>query len=217
MEQLGITVFDVAVIVVAVFGALIGMSSGFAHAVLFIGSWIASGWIAWRYAKVVQPEVEQLVGSTELAYFLSMLVVFVGALIVLVMLTNTLSRSVRASPLGKPDRILGAGFGVLCAWVAIGTAFLFYGYLGPRALPPVVEGAATFPMIKEMANFVEPYLPSGFRTRLQGRGGDAGSVPIPSPASTAPGSAPPAESAPAAEPQAEPAQPADTTRTKPPQ
>jgi len=93
MEQLGITVFDVAVIAVAVFGALIGASAGFAHAVLFIGSWIASGWLAWRFSKVVQPEIEQLVGSTELAYFLSMLAVFVAALIVLVMLTNAISRS----------------------------------------------------------------------------------------------------------------------------
>ena len=42
MEKLGITVFDVAVIAVAVFGALIGASSGFAHAVLFIGSWIGA-------------------------------------------------------------------------------------------------------------------------------------------------------------------------------
>jgi len=112
-----------------------------------------------------------------------MLAVFVGALIVLVMLTNALSRSVRASPLAKPDRILGAGFGVLCAWVAVGAAFLFYGYLAPRALPPAVEGGATFPMIKEMANFVEPFLPSGFRTRLQDRGSSAG--PIPSPAAPA--------------------------------
>jgi len=189
MEQLGITVFDVAVIAVAIFGALIGMSSGFAHAVMFIASWIAAGWVAWRYAKLIQPEVEQLVGSTELAYFLSMLALFVGALIILVMLTNALSRSIRTGPLGKPDKILGAGFGVLCAWVAIGTAFLFYGYLGPRQLPPAVEGAATFPMIKEMATFVEPYLPSGFRTRLQGRGGtDTGSIPslpsLPSPADT---------------------------------
>ena len=54
-----------------------------------------------------------------------MLAVFVAALIVLIMLTSVLSRSVRASPLGKPDKILGAGFGVLCAWVAMGTAFLF--------------------------------------------------------------------------------------------
>jgi membrane protein required for colicin V production len=177
MEKLGITVFDVAVIAVAVFGAVIGASAGFAHAVLFIGSWVAAGWLAWRYANVIKPEVEQLVGSTELAYFLSMLAVFVAALIVLVMLTNALSRSVRASPLGRPDRILGAGFGVLCAWVAVGTAFLFWGYLGPRTLPPAVEGGATFPMIKEMANFVEPYLPPGFRTRLQGRGGiDTGSM-----------------------------------------
>jgi membrane protein required for colicin V production len=183
MEQLGITVFDVAVIAVAVFGAVIGMSSGFAHAVMFIGSWIGAGWVAWRYSKVIQPEVEQLVGSTELAYFISMLAVFVAALIVLVMLTNALSRSIKASPLGKPDRILGAGFGVLCAWVVVGAAFLFYGYLGPRTLPPAVEGAATFPMVKEMATFIEPNLPAGFRNRLLRPGMDAGAAPA-SPATT---------------------------------
>ena len=65
MEQLGITVFDVAVAAVAIFGALIGMSSGFAHAVLFIASWVAAGWVAWNYAKLIQPEVEKLVTSTE--------------------------------------------------------------------------------------------------------------------------------------------------------
>jgi len=182
-----------------VFGAVIGMSSGFAHAVLFIGSWIGAGWVAWRFSKVIQPEVEQLVGSTELAYFISMLAVFVAALVVLVMLTNALSRSIRSSPLGKPDRILGAGFGVLCAWVAIGAAFLFYGYLGPRTLPPAVEGAATFPMVKEMANFVEPYLPPGFRTRLQRPGmetGAAGTILPPSPAATPAAPPAPAETKP---------------------
>jgi uncharacterized membrane protein required for colicin V production len=185
MEQLGITVFDVAVIAVAVFGALIGMSSGFAHAVLFIASWICAGWISWRFAKVIQPEMEKLLGgSTELAYFLSLLVVFVGALIVLVMLTNAFSRSIRASPLARPDRILGAGFGAVCAWVAMGTMFLFYTYLGPKALPPPVEGGATFPLIREMATFVEPYLPPGFRSRLQqGKGAlDPSAIQVPSPA-----------------------------------
>jgi uncharacterized membrane protein required for colicin V production len=182
MDQLGITVFDVAVIAVAVFGAAIGMSAGFAHAILFIASWIGAGYIAWRFSKVIQPEVEQFVGSNELAYFVSLLVVFVAALIVLVMLTNALSRSIRSSPLARPDRILGAGFGVLCAWVAVGTAFLFYTYLGPRQLPPPVEGGATFPLIKEMANFVEPNLPPGFRNRLQRPGQDNGLAPVPSPA-----------------------------------
>lgn len=187
MDQLGITVFDVAVIAIAVFGALMGMSAGFAHAVLFIASWIGAGWVSWRYAKLVQPEIEQMVGgSSELAYFLSLLVVFVGALIVMVMVANAFSRSVRASPLAKPDRILGAGFGVLCTWVALGTAFLFYSYLGPKSLPAPVEGGATFPMIKEMANFVEPWLPPGFRTRLQRPGTlDPANIPVPSPADAA--------------------------------
>ncbi len=184
MEKLGITVFDVAVIAIAIFGALIGMSSGFAHAVLFIASWIGAGYISWRFAKVVQPEIEQMLGgNTELAYFMSLLVVFVGALIVLVMLSNAFSRSVRASPLAKPDRILGAGFGAVCAWVAMGATFLFYTYLGPKTLPAPVEGGATFPMIKQMATFIEPYLPPGFRTRLQRPGTlDPGSIPVPSPA-----------------------------------
>jgi membrane protein required for colicin V production len=199
MDQLGITVFDVAVIAVAVFGAAIGMSAGFAHAVLFIASWIAAGWAALRFSGLIQPEVQKLVGSDELSYFVSILVVFVAALIVFVMLTNALSRAVRSSPLARPDRILGAGFGVLCAWAALGTAFLFYSYLGPKALPPPVEAGATFPLIKEMANFVEPYLPPGFRSRLrQGAPNiDTGSIPIPSsPAVPSPAAPAPAETKP---------------------
>ncbi|WP_422036392.1 CvpA family protein [Reyranella sp.] len=214
MEQLGITVFDVAVIVIAVFGALIGMSTGFAHAILFIASWIGAGWVAWRFSNVVEPEVLKLVGSAELSYFISLLVVFVGALIVLIMLTSVVSRSIRTGPLGRPDRILGAGFGVLCAWVAMGTAFLFYGYLGPRQLPPAVEGSASFPMIREMATFVEPQLPTGFRNRLQRPGMESGVIPAPSTAAprAAPPTVTPSDATPAA-----PAAPAAPGETKPPQ
>ena len=139
MDKLGITVFDVAVIVVAVFGAVIGMSAGFAHAVLFIISWVGAGWIALNYSHLIEPEVVKLVQSAELAKFGSMLVVFVAALIVLVIATNALSRTIRMSPLNKPDHILGAGFGVVCAWVAMGVAFLFFTYLGPKPIPAVVE------------------------------------------------------------------------------
>jgi membrane protein required for colicin V production len=181
MDKLGITVFDVAVIVVAVFGAAIGMSAGFAHAVLFIISWVGAGWIALNYSHLIEPEVIKLVQSAELAKFGSMLVVFVAALIVLVIATNALSRTIRMSPLNKPDHILGAGFGVVCAWVAMGVAFLFFTYLGPKPIPPVVEAGATFPLIKEMANYVEPYLPQGFRARLTQKPDPAPSDNTPSP------------------------------------
>jgi membrane protein required for colicin V production len=204
MEKLGITVFDVAVIVVAFFGALMGMSSGFAHALMFIASWIGAGYLALNYSGLIQPEIAKLVnGNNELASFGSMLIVFVAALIVLVMLANALSRAVKTSPLRRPDAILGAGFGVLCAWVALGAAFLFYSYLGPKTLPPVVEAGATFPAIKDMATFVEPYLPPGFRTRLQHSGsGDAlPSIPTPSlPSGTADPSLPANPASPATRP-----------------
>jgi len=183
MDTLGINVFDVAVIVVAVFGAAIGMSAGFAHAVLFIVSWVGAGWIALNYSHLIEPEVVKLVQSAELAKFGSMLVVFVAALIVLVIATNALSRTIRMSPLNKPDHILGGGFGVICAWVAMGVAFLFFTYLGPKPIPPVVESGATYPLIRDMANYVEPYLPQGFKARLTQKPDPAPST-IPSPAPT---------------------------------
>jgi len=180
MEQLGITVFDVAVIAVAIFGAAIGMSSGLVHAVLFIGSWIGAGWVALNYYQLVEPELMKLVQSAELARFGSMLVVFVLALILLVLVTNVFSKAIRLSPLNRPDHILGAGFGVVCAWAAMGLAFLFYTYLGPKPLPPVVEGAASFPAIREMGNFLEPHLPPGFRTRLTQKPSlDPATIPMP--------------------------------------
>src|SRR6476646_1501658 len=165
MEKLGINVFDVAALAVAVFG-----------------SWIGAGWIALNYSQLVEPEVLKLVQSAELARFGSMLVVFVGALIALVMVTNTLSKAIRLSPLNKPDRILGAGFGVICAWAAMGLAFLFFKYLGPKPLPPVVEGGATFPLVRDMADSIEPHLPPGVRTRLTEKPDinlDPGQIPLP--------------------------------------
>ena len=187
MDKLGITVFDVAVIVVAVFGAVIGMSAGFAHAVLFIVSWVGAGWIALNYSHLIEPEIMKLVQSAELAKFGSMLVVFVAALIVLVIVTNALSRTIRVSPLNKPDHILGGGFGVICAWVAMGVAYLFFTYLGPKPIPSVIESGATFPLIRDMANYVEPYLPQGFRARLTQKPDPAPSTtPSPSPTIEAP-------------------------------
>ena len=55
---------------------------------------------------------------------------------------------------------------MICAWAAMGLGFLFYTYLGPKPIPPVVESGATFPLIREMSEAIEPRLPPGFRTRL---------------------------------------------------
>jgi hypothetical protein len=134
--------FDVAIIAVACFGALLGASAGFAHAVLFIGSWIGAGWVALKYAKLIEPE------SRSWCRAPSCLVrvhagVFVGALIVLVMLTNALSRSIRSSPLPSPTASWARASACCAPGSAMGTAFLFYTYLGPsrcrrrsRAAPP---------------------------------------------------------------------------------
>jgi hypothetical protein len=66
-------------------------------------------------------------------------------------------------------------------------------------------------MIREMATFVEPHLPTGFRNRLQRPGMESGVIPAPSTA--APRSAP---AAPAPS-DVTPATPPAPGETKPPQ
>mgnify|MGYP003340798904 CR=1 FL=1 len=94
MDQLGITVFDVAVIAIAVFGALMGMSSGFAHAVLFIASWIGAGWVSWRYAKLVQPvtAMGRIIGGATMLVGLALFGV----------LTSVIGRALLQSLFGAP-------------------------------------------------------------------------------------------------------------------
>ena len=48
-------------------------------------------------------------------------------------------------------------------------------------MPPVVEGGATFPLIRDMADTIEPHLPPGFRTRLTQKPDhlDPGTIPPP--------------------------------------
>ena len=144
MDKLGINVFDVAVIVVAVFGAAIGMSAGFAHAVLFIISWVGAGWIALNYSHLIEPEILKLVQSAELAKFGSMLVVFVAALIVLVIATNALSRSDPGEPAQQARPHPGRWFRRYLAWVAMGVAFLFFTYLARSRFPRSSSSAPPF-------------------------------------------------------------------------
>ena len=181
------TPLDFVVLAVVVFSAVMGLSNGLVHSVLFISAWIGAAAATAQFTQPLQKEVEKFVANEQVAHFATMLGIFVVALMVLTMIATGIGKLVRASPFRIPDRILGLGFGALCGGLLLSTALLFYTYIAKQPdPPPIIKQAWSYPTVKAGADVLEPYLehlPESFKTRLR-------SV-------TPPGTTPPTETPPA--------------------
>jgi membrane protein required for colicin V production len=188
MESLGLTLLDFVALAVLIFTAMMGLSSGLVHALLFIGAWLGAGIAAWHLRPALQPEVEQFVSSDQVAYFVTLLGIFVIVLMVLSMLAGALGKMVRASAFRIPDKILGLGFGALCGGLLLSTAYLLYTYIAKPTDPPpaIISQARAYPMVKAGAELIEPYLPESFKTRARAAGKGADAPPLGSGGSTPP-------------------------------
>lgn len=197
MESLGITPVDIGALGLLIFAGAMGLSSGFIHSVLFIGSWILAGTGAWRLTPYLQAEVQKYVASEQIAYFTTLLATFVILLIVLTLFASAIGRVVRSSSIKVPDQIIGMAFGLVCGLIVLSTAFLLYTYIvKPATLPPIIANARLFPLVKEAAEMIEPQLPESFKTRAQRiapKAPDLAPAPAtpPDPPATTPPGAPP--------------------------
>ena len=192
MESLGITPVDIGALGLLIFAGVMGLSSGFVHSVLFIGSWIVAGTGAWRLTPTLQPEVQRYVASEQIAYFTTLLGTFVVLLIVLTLVAGAIGRFVRGSFIRIPDKVIGMAFGVVCGVVVLATAFLLYTYIvKPATLPPIIAEARLFPLVKEAAEMIEPQLPESFKTRAQRLTTSKAPAGAPPDPATAPPGAPP--------------------------
>lgn len=190
MESLGITPVDIGALGLLIFAGAMGLSSGFIHSVLFIGSWILAGTGAWRLTPYLQAEVQKYVASEQIAYFTTLLATFVILLIVLTLFASAIGRVVRSSSIKVPDQIIGMAFGLVCGLIVLSTAFLLYTYIvKPATLPPIIANARLFPLVKEAAEMIEPQLPESFKTRAQ-RIAPKAPDPAPPPAAVPPAGPP---------------------------
>lgn len=209
MESLGITPVDIGALGLLIFAGAMGLSSGFIHSVLFIGSWVLAATGAWRLTPSLQPEVQKYVASEQIAYFTTLLATFVVLLIVLTLVASAIGRAVRGSAIRVPDKVIGMAFGVVCGVIVLASAFLLYTYIvKPATLPPIIADARLFPLVKEAAEMIEPQLPESFKTRAQ----RISPSKAPDPAPAAPATAPDPATTPPGTPPAAPANPAGTPK-----
>jgi membrane protein required for colicin V production len=159
MDNLPVNVADVGVGVVLLVSALLAYSRGFVHEVLAVGGWIGAIFATFYGFPHAKPLAREYI-PMALADIAAIVVIFVGALVVLWLITRAITKRVKASALNALDRALGFLFGVLRGAVLVCLAYLALDWVVPREdHPQWVRAARTLVYVQAGATLLETLVP----------------------------------------------------------
>lgn len=124
--------FDYAILGVIALSALFGVVRGFVREVFSLVSWILAFWIAFNYAPMISVYFERYLSTPALRVTAAFAALFVGALIVLTVISVLIYKLISKAKVSGMDRMLGGLFGI-CRAVVIVAGFMLVA--GVTALP----------------------------------------------------------------------------------
>ena len=152
MEALPINFADVTVALVLLLSGLLAFARGFIKELLSIASWVGSIVITFHLFPMLSFLAREHIEPRILADAITIVTIFVVALIAFAMITPFISERVKKSGMGFLDRTLGLVFGLARGAVVVCLAYLLLVWLIPpedhpdwvreaRALPLVMYGS----------------------------------------------------------------------------
>lgn len=159
---------DIAILGGLAVSALLGLLRGFVREVLGIAAWIGAAAVAvWARPFLLPKFAGWLPHDPALVDPIAFGVAFLGALVVLLILTHLISKAVHRVGLGGLDRSLGLLFGL-----ARGAALVVLAYIVAQMVipieqwPPAVQRARALPFAYQGAVWAVGWLPQAERPRI---------------------------------------------------
>ncbi|MCB2078325.1 MAG: CvpA family protein [Novosphingobium sp.] len=146
------TGFDIAVLVIVGFGAVVGFARGFVQEILALAAWIFAVFairsLHTPLTEFFVPRVGTDSGAAVLAFAVLLLVPYAAFKLI----ANWAGAKSRSSVLGPIDRVLGFGFGAIKGTIIIVLAFsvIVLGYdvvWGVQGRPGWIVQARTYPFV----------------------------------------------------------------------
>lgn len=196
------TTFDFAIIGIIILSGYFAYSRGFVREALSIAAWINASFVAVYTFPYVLPFFERVLPKGVIANVSAAAVVFILALVILHMISNTLARRVKDSSLSPIDRSLGLIFGLARGMILVCIAYIALNWMIPpgKERPHWFADARSLPYLDAGAGKMRAYLPfplHSSQTRRAAAGAEAeadGAISaLSNPSSDA---APPADAAP---------------------
>ncbi|MEW9898569.1 CvpA family protein [Chitinivorax sp. PXF-14] len=152
------TSFDYAVLLIVGFSVLLSVMRGAVREVMALASWVAAFLVARNYTTEVVPLLPASIPSEELKLLAGFLGLFLGALLIMTLLTIALAEVIKVIGLTGADRVLGAAFGLVRGCFIVVVLVLLAGL---TSLPkePMWKNAMFSPVFEAAASVVKPWLP----------------------------------------------------------
>ncbi|WP_319520298.1 CvpA family protein [uncultured Martelella sp.] len=157
-----LTLFDLIVVGVVLFSALLAMVRGFSREILSLLAWGLSAVIAYFAYPWLAPSLEGFLGDARLAMAGAFAIVFLIALVLLSLVTTRFADYIIDSRAGVLDRSLGFVFGLVRGVLILAVAVAFWNWLvGDAQSPDWIRNAKSKPALDMLAAKLESYLPGG--------------------------------------------------------
>ncbi len=153
--------FDIAIVVVILITALIGFMRGFVWLVIFIATWVTAIFLAFKYKGAFANALPVKLSSEVAQTGLSILLIFLGILIIGAIINYLFCKAISAIGLGTFDRILGSGLGIALGALAI---TLLTMLLALTELPDqdLWKTSKFIPQFQEAAAWIKTLIPEDF-------------------------------------------------------
>ena len=157
------TLFDVIALLILLASGLVGFLRGAAREVITVVAFLLAVALAVLSLRFTGPIARHTVHPNYLANALAILVVFVIAYAALRLLGSHLTRKIQsAETLGMADRIIGVGFGLIRALVALGVFYLVFNAATPSdRVPHWIKDAAFYPLSASSGHVLMALVPKG--------------------------------------------------------
>ena len=110
---LGLSWVDWSLLAVLAVSVVIGLVRGFVFECLALAGWVVAWFAAQWAAPVMAPHVPVGVAGSGLNLGAAFALAFLAAVVAWTLLARLIRMLIHATPLSIPDRLLGAGFGML--------------------------------------------------------------------------------------------------------
>lgn len=159
------TIFDYTVLVVMGVSILLGVLRGLVREALNLLAWVGAFWLANVYALDVAPMLPESIPSESLRLLAAFVILFLGALLLMSLVSIALAELIKSLGLGAYDKGLGALFG-LVRGVLIVLVLVLLGGLTSLPHQGFWRNAMFSAPLEAFAADVKPWLPEGISKRI---------------------------------------------------
>lgn len=160
MSGLPVTTIDLVVIAIISISALVALWRGLVRETFSIFEWVASAYVALRFAPTFQPMVAGIIAPAWVAWVAAFVGTFLIVFIPLSILTHRFAEIVKRSDVGAIDRALGLVFGIGRGLVIVGLAYIAFASFVPlESHPAALTSARLFPLIQNSSDVLLSLMP----------------------------------------------------------